>query len=110
MLVFMDETAMNGYEKLLETSGSYQNDVNSLNQMMQEFASESGMLKKNIDNIKAAVESVNTAVEESAKGVMNVTEMSVHLTASVGDIGNEANSNFDIANCLDTEVNKFKLE
>ena len=110
MLVFMDETAMNGYEKLLETSGSYQNDVNSLNQMMQEFASESGMLKKNIDSIKAAVESVNTAVEESAKGVTNVTEMSVHLTASVGDIGNEANSNIDIANCLDTEVNKFKLE
>lgn len=110
MLIFMNETAMAGYEKLLETSGSYQNDVDSLNQMMQEFAVESGQLKANMDNIRAAVEAVNAAVEESTKGVTNVTEMSVHLTASVGDIGNEANSNIDIANCLNTEVNKFKLE
>lgn len=110
MLVFMNETAMTGYDKLLETSGSYQNDVDSLNQMMQEFAVESEQLKANMDSIRAAVEAVNIAVEESAKGVTNVTEMSVHLTASVGDIGNEANSNIDIANCLDSEVNKFKLE
>lgn len=110
MLIFMNETAMAGYEKLLETSGSYQSDVNSLNQMMQEFSSESGLLKANMDSIRAAVEAVNIAVEESAKGVTNVTKMSVNLTASVGDIGNEANTNIDIANCLDTEVNKFKLE
>ena len=53
MIQFMDETAMSGYEKLLETSRDYQNDV--------------------------------------------------------GDIGMEANSNLDIANGLDVEVNRFKL-
>ena len=110
MIVFMNETAMAGYDKLLETSRSYQNDVDSLNQMMQEFAVESGQLKANMDSIRAAIEAVSIAVEEGTKGVTNVTEMSVHLNASVGDIGNEANSNLDIANCLDSEVNKFKLE
>ncbi len=110
MITFMDETAMGGYEKLLETSESYQNDVDSMNQMMQEFAVESEQLKHNIDSIKEAVEAVNVAVEESTRGVTNVTEMSVDLTASVGDIENEANSNMDIANQLSDEVNKFKLE
>lgn len=110
MITFMDETAMGGYEKLLETSESYQNDVDSMNQMMQEFAVESEQLKHNIDSIKEAVEAVNVAVEESTRGVTNVTEMSVDLTASVGDIENEANSNMDIANQLNDEVNKFKLE
>ncbi len=110
MLTFLDETAMNGYEKLLETSGSYQSDVDNMSQMMQAFADESGEVKQSIDEIKEAISAVSIAVEESAKGVTNVTEMSVDLTSSVGDIGNEANSNMDIANQLNAEVNKFKLE
>lgn len=110
MLTFLDETAMNGYEKLLETSGSYQEDVGNMSRMMQAFADESGEVKQSIDEIKEAISAVSVAVEESAKGVTNVTEMSVDLTASVGDIGHEANSNMSIAEQLNSEVGKFKLE
>ncbi len=110
MLNFLDETAMNGYEKLLETSGNYRSDVGVMNEMMSGFAEESRLLKNNIDNIKEAISDVNAAVEESAKGVENVTEVSVNLTANVSDIGNEANSNMDIADQLNQEVHKFKLE
>ncbi len=110
MLTFLDETAMNGYEKLLETSGSYQEDAGNMNRMMQTFADESAEVRQSIDEIKDAISAVSVAVEESAKGVTNVTEMSVDLTSSVGGIGNEANSNMSIANQLNEEVNKFKLE
>ncbi len=110
MLTFLDETAMDGYEKLLETSGSYREDVGNMSRMMQKFADESSEVKSSIDGIKEAVSAVSIAVEESAKGVTNVTEMSVDLTTSVGDIGNEANSNRDIADQLSNEVGKFKLE
>ena len=109
MLKFMNETAMMGYEKLLETSGSYRNDVGDMNGMMEKFATESEQIKKSIDQIREAVSAVNVAVEESAKGIENVSEMSVDLTTNVADIGNEANSNSDIANQLNEEVNKFKL-
>lgn len=110
MLTFMDETAMKGYERLLETSGSYRVDAGDMNSMMQAFADESGQIKSSIDQIKEAISAVSIAVEESARGVTNVTEMSVDLTANVGDIGNEANSNMDIANLLNVEVGKFKLQ
>lgn len=109
MLKFMNETAMKGYEKLLETSGSYQSDVGDMNGMMEKFATESEQIKRSIDQIREAVSAVNVAVEESAKGIENVSEMSVDLTTNVADIGNEANSNSDIANQLNEEVNKFKL-
>ena len=110
MLIFLDETAMNGYEELLETSENYQSDVNNMSQMMQMFADESSQVKRSIDEMKEAISAVSTAVEESARGVTNVTEKSVDLTASVSDIGSEANSNMSIADQLSTEVNKFKLE
>lgn len=110
MINFMEETAMSGYEKLCETSGSYQQDVGEMNQMMQEFAQESGMIKERIDQIKESIDAVDIAVEESAKGVTSVTEMAVDLANNVGDIKKEADSNKEIAGLLDTEVNKFKLE
>lgn len=110
MIVFMDETAMKGYENLLETSESYQNDVGNINNMMKQFAAESVQVKSSIDSIKEAISAVGIAVEESAKGITNVTEMAVDLTANLGDIHNEANSNMDIAKQLDDEVHKFKLQ
>lgn len=109
MLAFMEKTAMGGYEKLLETSENYQQDVESLNRMMQDFALESEQLKDSIDIIKNAISSVNIAVEESAKGVVNVAEMSMNLSSNVEDIGNQADSNMNIASQLSAEVNKFKL-
>lgn len=110
MLQFMNETAMQGYEQLLETSADYRNDVGSMNEMMQEFAEKSGQLKNNIDAIKETIDAVNIAVEESTQGIVNVTDVSINLTAQVGNIGGEANANMDIANQLNTEVNKFKLD
>ena len=109
MLKFMDETAMTGYEKLLETSRSYQSDVGDMNGMMNEFAASSEALRHNVDSIKESVGAVNIAIEESAKGITSVSEATVNITSSVDDIGAEANANLDVANGLDTEVNRFKL-
>ena len=67
MLNFLDETTMAGYEKLLETSDNYRNDVEEMNRMMREFADESEQLRANIDGIKEAISAVNIAVDESAK-------------------------------------------
>ncbi len=110
MIRFMEETAMSGYEKLCETSESYQQDVGEMNRMMQDFAKESEDIKNSVDQIRESISAVNIAVEESAKGVTNVTEMSVDLASNVGDIRGEADSNKDVAGQLDGEVNKFKLQ
>lgn len=110
MIKFMNETAMDGYEKLLETSENYRSDVGSMNEMMQNFASESGELRKSMDTIKEMVVGLKTAIDESTLGITNVSDMTIALTDSVRDIGNEANSNMDIAGQLNNEVGRFKLQ
>ncbi len=110
MIRFMDETAMTGYEKLLATSKEYQNDVGNMNQMMTEFAISSEGLKTNVDAIRESVNAVNIAIEENTKGINNISQATINITTRVDDIGAEANSNLDIANGLDTEVNRFKLD
>lgn len=110
MLEFMDKVAMEGYEKLLATSKSYKDDVGDMNRMMNGFARESADIKNSIDQIKEAVSAVNIAVEESAKGVTSVTETAVDLTSNVREIEQEADANREVADMLNGEVNKFKLE
>ena len=110
MIAFVDEVAMNGYEKLLDTSRSYRDDVDEMNHMMSDFAGESGKVMESIVQIKDAISSVNIAVEESSKGITSVTETSVDLTGNVRDIEQEAEANKEIAELLNVEVNKFKLQ
>lgn len=109
MISFMNETAMAGYERLLDNSQNYKNDVGHLSETMQDFAKESRNLNENIDKIKEAVDAVNIAVEESAQGVVGVTEMASDMTQSMDEIKVEAEGNKEIAAQLEAEVGKFKL-
>lgn len=101
---------MDGYGRLVETGSNYQDEAQSIYDRMQDFAATSAALKENMSSIRDSVEAVNIAVEESAKGVVNVTEMSVDLTNSVKDIGEQADENENISVRLEGEVGKFKLE
>lgn len=110
MLSFIDEIAMGGYEKLLETTQSYRDDVGDMNTMMTNFARESEEVMNSVERIREAASSVNIAVEETVKGVTSVTETAVDLTGNVKDIQDEAAANREIADQLNMEVNKFKLQ
>ena len=109
MLYFMEETAMQGYEKLLQNSQDYQNDVANLSEIMKNFAIASKQLKDSISSIKESVDAVGTAAEESTQGVMHVAQMAVALSESMADIDNEVHANADVAKDLNAEVNKFKI-
>ena len=76
---------------------------------MQDFTASCQELKGNMDIIKENIEAVNIAVDESAKGVSNVSELAVSITGSIGDIEQQADGNMNIANQLNSEVNRFKL-
>ena len=109
MIHFVDETTMGGFTQLQETSFGYKEDVHEMSSTMQDFTASCQELKSNMDNIKDSIEAANIAVEESAKGISNVSEISVNLTSSVSDIQDKAHGNLDIASMLNNEVNRFKL-
>lgn len=109
IILFMNETATAGYERLLDNSLHYKNDVSHLSETMNDFAEESIGLNANINNIKKVVDDVSIAVEESAKGVVSVTEMVSDISMSMESIKGEAENNKEIAGQLETEVQKFKL-
>lgn len=81
-----------------------------MNKRMQEFAKESHEVRNNIDAIKEAVGLVNSAICDATSGIVNVTEQTVELTVGIADIEREADGNRAVADRLNMEVKKFKLE
>ena len=110
MVHFMDEVAMSGYEKLLDTSEHYRADVSAMNDKMEEFQKESRQLESNMDSVKDAIDSINRAVEESTAGITDTTQMAVQLTSSIMEIEDQASANKEISQQLNAEVHKFKLQ
>lgn len=110
MIEFMEQTAMNGYQKLMETSEDYQKNIGAMHEMMENFSHNADSLKDSMKNIAEAISTVDIAIEESAKGVVNVSETSVTITGNVADIEVESENNMEIAKQLNHQVNKFKLD
>lgn len=110
MITFARTTTIEGYSGLVSISENYAADAEEMNKMMENFSATSAELHDTMDGIHESISAVNIAVEESAKGITNVTESSVDLTSSVNDIQTEAGDNSDVAQALADEVGKFKLE
>lgn len=109
MLIFMENRTMAGYQELVSVSGSYRDDVRDMNHIMQQFHQDADWIERHMDEMKEAMDAVNRSVEESARGVMEVSVKSASLTGSVGDIGTQADTNRSIADRLSVEVGRFRL-
>lgn len=109
MVQFMKESAMEGYRRLLSTSEDYYRDAEDIHRTMEQFSGESCELEESMDVIREALQAVNIAVEESARGIFSVSETTAALSESVAGIEQKAGENKQIAEQLENEVNKFKL-
>ena len=110
MVKFVEDVAMKGYSDLVQTSEEYHEESGKINDMMQAFSDQAQQLQNNMDEIRQVMESVTHSVEESALGVSRISEMSSNINDNVKDIEELADTNMGIANMLDIEVNKFRLE
>lgn len=110
MIEFVRNSTEEGFGGLVATSENYATDANAMRAMMEQFAQTAEELRSTMGGIRESISAVNIAVEESAKGIAEVSESSVQLTGNVNDIQSEASDNNGIAEDLATEVGKFKLE
>lgn len=110
MVEFMESTALKGYSDLVNTSEEYSEEAGKINEMMLVFSDQAQQLQNNMDRIRQVMEAVNKSVEESAFGVSRISEMSANINENVSDIEGQADTNMDIANKLDIEVSKFRIQ
>ncbi len=110
MVTFIETTAMGGYEKLMETCETYQQDAANLQTTMVQFEEQATSLQGTVSEVDDAIQAVDFAMEENAKGVSGVTETVSGLTQNIMTLEEQANKNQQVSEELDNEVHKFKLQ
>ena len=110
MVEFLDSIAMHGYEELISVSESYRIDVASMNDIMTNFNNSASYIQSAVKNMKESIDSINLAVEESAKGITEVTETSMNITNAMTDVTNSVEGNTKDVENLNNHINKFKLD
>lgn len=110
MVDFIETTAMNGYDKLMETCETYSQDAANLQSTMVGFEEQATSLQGTIGEVDDAIQAVDSAMEENAKGVAGVTETVSGLTENMMSLEEQANKNQKVSEELDNEVHKFKLQ
>lgn len=108
MINFVEELVNNTYEKLCLTTLEYKGSMENTSDIMSDFMASCESLTQGINTIKESMDSINIAVEESAKGIVNVAETTVGFSHSVIELEQEANESLNVVKNLNAEVNKFK--
>ena len=98
-----------GRESAIAMSDAYKDDINSMAESMEDFASSSQKVQEAISTIKEAIDAINIAVEETAQGISNVTTATVDIVSSMNDIEEDAQKNLEVSEELYGEVRRFKI-
>ncbi len=108
MMTFIDGTVLADYDKMVDVANQYYADADKMDAMMNVIDDKSAELEENIASINHGIDGINTAVEESARGISAVADSAGQLVELLGDIKTDAENNREISDELSNEVSQFK--
>ncbi|SFD06588.1 methyl-accepting chemotaxis protein [Butyrivibrio sp. YAB3001] len=109
MVDFVREKTIGGYQQLMETGVQYQEDAQKISEMLKSMEAASQNIENSMNDVSNAMDDVAATVDESARGIGNVASAVNDVTDNMKENTAVVNENSEIAQQLDTEVNKFKF-
>lgn len=108
MLEFIDTTVLTDYDKFVNVANIYHNDADSMDDILREFYNNAQELANTMSGMTEGIDGINIAVDESAQGVTVAAQSTGHLVEALGAIKAEADTNREISQQLQEEVQRFK--
>ncbi len=108
MLQFIDTTVLTDYDKFVDTANKYYEDADSMDGILREFYESAQELAATMTRMNEGIDGINIAVDESAQGVTVAAQSTSQLVEALGSIKSEADTNREISQQLQDEVQRFK--
>jgi len=109
MSVFLEQETIAGYKGMLDNSETFTAEAGRVDEIMEKFSEQSERLKEHISQMRQSIEAVDTEIEESARGIAGISQISQDISEDVAQIEQKADRNQNIAVLLDREVEKFQI-
>jgi len=110
MLEFVDKTVLKDYDNLISISEQYNNDANTVNEIIGTFNATAQDLSITIENISTAIREVVKTVYESTQGVTDIAAKTTEIVYSSQEVEDTARENTASAKSLESIVSTFKME
>ncbi len=107
---FMINSNEIGHSHEDELTNSYSSDIQVLSEAMLSFKEHSDEIQSSIGVIQSAIEAVDTAAEENAKGIADVAELTINITSELQDIVSKSSNNAEETDALAKTINIFKVK
>lgn len=108
MLRFVNETILLDYDKFVDVATQYHDDADEIDMVLKRFYAETSELESIMSAITTGISDIAVAVNESAQGVTVAAQNTSELVDVMGNIQVQADTNKEIADLLNDEVQKFK--
>lgn len=108
MLRFVNETILLDYDKFVDVATQYHDDADEIDTVLKRFHAETSELESIMSAITTGISDIAIAVNESAQGVTVAAQNTSELVDVMGNIQVQADTNKEIADLLNDEVQKFK--
>ena len=105
---FIDENIMKDYDGFVDVANNYQDDAESVNEILTEFASSTSEMEEIMERMNTGINDISCTVDESAKGVASAAESAGTLVEAIAHIQQETENNQNISRELRDEVERFK--
>ena len=106
---FMISSNEEGHAQTDELTENYSNDIQKLAEAMSVFKDNSDSIQASMEQIRTAIDAVNVASDEQARGISSVAEATVELSNNLQTVVGKTNENVQETSSLSDEMNKFKV-
>ena len=108
MLQFVDSVVIDDYDKFVDVTRQYREDATHLEEILKDFTGKADHLEEVMNSLQNGTNEIATAIENSAKDIVGVTELAMNQLNNMEAITGHISDNQRIANELRAEVDKFR--
>ena len=108
MLEFIDGKVMQDYDSFVEVVAQYKQDAESVNTILDTISQNTNTISDTMQAMNIGINDISVAIDENAKGVVNVAQSMVTLADEIEQIQEETTKNEKISMQLSDEVKRFK--
>ena len=109
ILKFIDEKVVPDYEVLVDTGVQYAKDADVVGKLVENFASTSQQMSSSIEEVNRAIENVAASVQEATSSSQEISENVGDTAKAMDQVAKVAQSQAELAEKLNSLINKFKI-
>lgn len=108
LISYMKQSILPEFGNFVDGGAQYRENADYIENVMAEFVTQTDTLKREMDEIAGAIDTISTAIADGAQGVTGAAESTQVLVGDMENISNKMDENAEISDMLKKETAIFK--